>query len=89
MLYLEEDIKSWAHVGLFEVTEPTLDANGAALAAADIVTIIKDLDMKVANFKAKRGRALHNIGLSENLPHIEGKLNSQRIVIFAAYTKKN
>jgi protein PhnA len=89
MLYLEDDIKSWAQAGLFDAKEPTFDANGVALAAGDSVTIIKDLDVKGANFTAKRGVAVRNIGLSENPLHIEGKVNGQRIVIIAAYTKKN
>jgi len=89
MLYLEDDVKNWAEDGFIEAKEPTLDANGAALVAGDSVTIIKDLDVKGANFTAKRGVAVRNIGLSENPLHIEGKINGQRIVIIAAYTKKN
>jgi protein PhnA len=89
MLYLEDDIKSWAQAGLFDAKEPTLDASGVSLAAGDSVTIIKGLDVKGANFTAKRGVAVRNIGLSENPLHIEGKVNGQRIVIIAAYTKKN
>ena len=89
MMYLEDDVKAWADAGVLDDSEPTLDVNGVALSAGDSVTIIKDLDVKGANFTAKRGTPVRNIGLSENPLHIEGKVNGQRIVIIAAYTKKN
>lgn len=89
MLYLEDDTLQWAEAGILAQREPTLDVNGVALQAGDAVTIIKDLDVKGANFTAKRGTPVRNIGLSENPLHIEGKVNGQRIVIIAAYTKKN
>jgi len=89
MLYLDEETKAWADAGVADNREPTLDVNGVPLAAGDAVTIIKDLDVKGANFTAKRGTPVRNIGLSENPLHIEGKVNGQRIVIISAYTKKN
>jgi protein PhnA len=89
MLYLDEEHLQWAKAGLVAEREPTLDANGVLLQAGDAVTIIKDLDVKGANFTAKRGTPVRNIGLSENPLHIEGRVNGQRIVIIAAYTKKN
>lgn len=89
ILYMEDEQKAWADAGVADDKEQTLDVNGVALAAGDAVTIIKDLDVKGANFTAKRGTPVRNIGLSENPLHIEGKVNGQRIVIIAAYTKKN
>lgn len=89
MLYLDDELKAWADAGLEDEREATLDVNGVALQAGDAVTIIKDLDVKGANFTAKRGTPVRNIGLSDNPLHIEGKVNGQRIVIIAAYTKKN
>jgi protein PhnA len=89
MLYLDDETKAWADKGVNTQREATVDVNGAVLKAGDSVTIIKDLDVKGANFTAKRGTAVRNIGLSENPLHIEGKVNGQRIVIIAAYTKKN
>jgi len=89
MLYLEDDVKQWAEAGMLSNDEPTLDVNGLALKAGDSVTIIKDLDVKGAGFTAKRGTPVRNIGLSDNPLHIEGRVNGQRIVIIAAYTKKN
>mgnify|MGYP003658401403 FL=1 len=89
MLYLDDETKAWADSGVADDREPTLDVNGVPLATGDAVTIIKDLDVKGANFTAKRGTPVRNIGLSDNPLHIEGKVNGQRIVIIAAYTKKN
>lgn len=89
MLYLDDELLHWAQAGLSADNEATIDANGVSLQAGDAVTIIKDLDVKGANFTAKRGTAVRNISLSANPLHIEGKVNGQRIVIIAAYTKKN
>jgi protein PhnA len=89
IMYLDDSLKDWALAGMTPEREPCLDVNGVALQAGDAVTIIKDLDVKGANFTAKRGTAVRNIGLSDNPLHIEGRVNGQRIVIIAAYTKKN
>jgi protein PhnA len=89
MLYLDDELLQWAQAGIAAEREPTLDVNGVVLQAGDAVTIIKDLDVKGAGFTAKRGTPVRNIGLSENPLHIEGRVNGQRIVIIAAYTKKN
>lgn len=89
MLYLDDDTRKWADSGLVaDDSEPVLDSNGARLAAGDNVTLIKDLDVKGANFTAKRGTVVRGISLSDNPKHIEGKINGQRIVIVAAYVKK-
>lgn len=90
MLYLDEELLAWAESGLsVDSDEPTLDCNGTALQAGDTVTLVKDLNVKGANFTAKRGTAVRGIGLSSNPEHIEGKINGQRIVIISAYTKKS
>lgn len=89
MLYLEDDNLQWAQAGLAPEQDPTVDVNGVVLSAGDTVTVVKDLDVKGANFTAKRGTAVRNIGLSDNPLHIEGKINGQRIVLIAAYTKKS
>lgn len=90
MLYLEDDIKTWAEAGLAtaEATEPTLDAHGTALQAGDNVTIIKDLVVKGAGFTAKRGTAVRNISLTDDPKLIEGRVNGTRIVLVSAYLKK-
>jgi protein PhnA len=92
MLYLEEDVKQWAESGIAEADEnraPTLDSNGTVLQAGDTVSIIKDLDVKGANFTAKRGTAVRNISLTDNPEHIEGRVNGQRIVLLSCYLKKS
>lgn len=90
MLYIDEELLAWAKSGLpIDGDEPTLDCNGTALQAGDTVTLVKDLNVKGANFTAKRGTAVRGIGLSSNPAHVEGKINGQRIVIISAYTKKS
>ena len=91
MLYLEEDIQTWAEAdsSIEESNDdPTLDSNGAVLIAGDSVTLIKDLVVKGANFTAKRGTVVKNISLNSNPKHIEGKLNGTRIVLVSAFLKK-
>lgn len=90
MMYLDDEMKKWAEAGLVVTNdEPTLDCNGTQLQVGDTVILVKDLNVKGANFTAKRGTAVRGIGLSSNPEHIEGKINGQRIVIIAAYTKKS
>ena len=92
MLYLEDDVREWAEAGAATAADdrpPTLDSNGTPLQAGDTVTIIKDLDVKGANFTAKRGTAVRNISLTDNPEHIEGRVNGQRIVLLSCYLKKS
>jgi len=90
MLYLEEDVQTWAEAdSSTEVADdPTFDSNGVALTAGDSVTLIKDLVVKGANFTAKRGTVVKNISLTSNPKHIEGKVNGTRIVLVSAFLKK-
>lgn len=93
-LYLDEELLSWAQAigdGKSANDEVKhLDSNGAALAAGDIVTLIKDLNVKGANFTAKRGTSVRNISLvADNAEHIEGKVEGQRIVILTKFVKKS
>ncbi|UXX79675.1 PhnA domain-containing protein [Reichenbachiella carrageenanivorans] len=93
MLYLEEDTLAWAKAtGEGEEESDKIvhkDSNGAILAAGDSVVLIKDLNVKGANFTAKRGTAVRNITLThDNAEHIEGKVNGQHIVILTKFVKK-
>lgn len=91
MMYLEDDLLSWAKEGAQgeEDTVKHLDSNGAVLENGDSVVLIKDLDVKGANFTAKRGTAVRNIRLVHDNPdQIEGKVNGQSIVILTQYVKK-
>lgn len=91
MIYLEDDVRAWAKAGL--PNEDALvhkDSNGNVLKAGDSVTLIKDLKVKGAGFTAKRGTAVRNIRLvPDNAGHIEGKVETQTVVILTQYVKKN
>lgn len=94
MLYLEDDVLEWAQATGEGVVEEQgvqhRDSNGAVLEAGDSVTLIKDLNVKGANFTAKRGTAVRNISLVQDNPEqIEGRAEGQRIVILTQYVKKN
>ncbi|QEQ96833.1 PhnA domain-containing protein [Neptunomonas concharum] len=91
MLYLDDDTQKWAEAGLADEgddTTPTLDSNGTVLQAGDTVTLIKDLDVKGANFTAKRGTTVKNISLTNNPEHIEGRVNGTQIVLVSKFLKK-
>jgi protein PhnA len=90
MLYLEDEILSWAKaLSADEQSTPTLDSNGALLKAGDTVTLIKDLNVKGAGFTAKRGTAVRGISLTDNPEQIEGKVNGVRIVLLTKFLKKS
>ncbi len=96
MLYLDDDMLSWAQSG--EATETDeedsavqhKDSNGVPLEAGDTVVIIKDLNVKGTSFTAKRGTAVRGISLvADNPEHIEGRVNGQQIVILTKFVKKS
>ncbi|MGL1885546.1 MAG: PhnA domain-containing protein [Reichenbachiella sp.] len=94
MLFLEDDVLKWAEaLGEGEAEEKKLvhkDSVGAILTAGDSVVMIKDLNVKGANFTAKRGAAMRNITLThDNAEHIEGKMNGQHVVILTKFVKKS
>ncbi len=93
-LYLDDETLNWAKAtGEGETSEADvkhLDSNGVLLAAGDTVTLIKDLNVKGANFTAKRGTAVRGISLvADNAEHIEGKISGQQIVILTKFVKKS
>ncbi len=91
ILYLEDDIKTWADTkdtNSDEDSEPTLDVNNTKLQAGDSVTIIKDLEVKGAGFTAKRGSVVKNISLTNNPMQIEGRVNGVKIVLVSKFLKK-
>lgn len=93
MMYLDEDALEWAKAtGEDEDEEGKIihkDSNGNVLQDGDSVVLIKDLDVKGANFTAKRGAAVHNIKLVwDNAEQIEGRVENQHIVILTQYVKK-
>jgi protein PhnA len=104
MLYLDDETLIWAQAtgegqrnndqsnnDQSKEDEAThLDSNGAVLSAGDTVTLTKDLNVKGANFTAKRGTAVRNISLvADNAEHIEGRVKGQQIVILTKFVKKS
>ncbi|SEK56770.1 phosphonoacetate hydrolase [Aquimarina amphilecti] len=94
MLYLDDDTIAWAGATGDGEDESSLikhlDSNGALLQVGDNVVLIKDLNVKGANFTAKRGTAVRNISLvHDNAEHIEGKISGQHIVILTKFVKKS
>lgn len=93
MLYLDDDTLAWAKEtgeGEEDVSIKHIDSNGVVLAAGDTVVLIKDLNVKGANFTAKRGTSVRNISLAwDNAAHIEGKVSGQSIVILTKFVKKS
>lgn len=89
-MYLEEDTKSWAMASIQDGPQVIhRDANGNILSKGDSIVLIKDLDVKGANFVAKRGTAVRNISLvHDNADQIEGRANGQHIVILTQFVKK-
>lgn len=93
-VYLDESLQAWADAesapaAVQDSEGPrTVDSNGTVLSEGDTVTLIKDLDVKGANFTAKRGTTVKGISLTDDPKYIEGKINGTRIVLVAAYLKK-
>jgi protein PhnA len=92
MIYMDEVTREWAD-SIYQNTDHIIihkDSNGNILHAGDTVVLIKDLDVKGANFIAKRGTAVRRISLVQDNPEqIEGRVNDQHIVILTQYIKKS
>ena len=96
MMYMEEDVKSWADaqgIGSEDSEDSAVihkDSNGVTLQTGDTVVITKDLDVKGTTFVAKRGTAVRNIGLVlNNAELIEGRVNGVKIQILTKFLKKS
>ena len=94
MLYLDDELLAWAQATGEGVSDSDKvihkDINGAVLEAGDTVTLTKDLNVKGANFTAKRGTAVRKISLvSDNAKHLEGRIEGQHIVILTEFVKKS
>jgi protein PhnA len=90
MMYLEDETRAWAEAGI-QRGELVIhrDSNGHVLEKGDSIVLIKDLDVKGANFTAKRGTAVRNISLvHDDAGQVEGKVNGQHIVILTQFIKK-
>ncbi len=93
MMYLDQESLEYAKETIVDANEDAVihkDSNGAVLNAGDTVVLIKDLNVKGANFTAKRGTAVRGISLVyENAAQIEGKVSGQQIVILTEFVKKS
>jgi len=93
MLYLDDETLAWAQAdgdGQTDDAVKHLDSNGAVLSSGDTVTLIKDLNVKGANFTAKRGTSVRKISLvPDNPKQIEGRVEGQQIVILTEFVKKS
>lgn len=88
IVYLEPDLLEKAQ-NVPEVALVHCDSNGAVLSSGDTVVLIKDLPVKGAGFTAKQRTAVRNISLvQDNAKHIEGRIESQRIVILTEFVKR-
>lgn len=92
MMYMENETLIWAKATELIEEEGAIvhkDSNGQILQAGDTVSLIKDLNVKGANFTAKRGTSVRRISLvKDNAGQIEGKVNGQNIVILTEFVKK-
>ena len=90
-MYLTDETLQWAKSDQSSIAEEevsTLDSNGAKLSDGDNVTLIKDLDVKGANFTAKRGTIVRRISLTDDPTHIEGRVSGQQIFLKTCFLKK-
>ncbi len=88
MMYMEEETRNWAEIGMDDDAEKPRDVNGVELKKGDDVTIIKDLPIKGSSQVIKQGTVVRNIGISDDPKHISGKANGQSMYIIAEYCRK-
>ncbi len=88
MMYMEEEIKTWAMKGM-SADDKTVDCNGAELKKGDDVTVIKDLPIKGTNQVIKQGTVIRGISLSDDPKLVSGKVNGgQSMYVIAEYCRK-
>ena len=92
-VWLDAENTAWANaVGADEADDDLLnvvvDCNGVVLANGDAVTLTKGLDVKGANFTAKRGTMVRKIRLTDVPEHILGRVNGVEIYIKGCFLKK-
>lgn len=93
-MYLEDELRAWVDelkaAGDLdaEAGHKVVDSNGTQLFPGDSVTLIKDLEVKGANFTAKRGTLVKNINLTDDPQLIEGRVNGTQIVLKTQFLKR-
>jgi protein PhnA len=89
--YLDEENLRWAERTLTTESEEDVtpvDSNGTRLHEGDSVTLIKDLEVKGANFTAKRGTLVKNVHVGDDPTHVEGKVNKVSIMLKTCFLKR-
>jgi len=87
--YLDDDTLAWAELGLAgDDAVSVVDSNGTRLSDGDTVTLIKDLDVRGANFTAKRGTTVKNIRVGDDATHVEGRVNGTAIYLKTEFLKR-
>ncbi|MFA0087393.1 alkylphosphonate utilization protein [Vibrio sp. 10N.286.49.C2] len=89
MMYMEEEVKTWAETGLENDGLKHVDCHGAPLQKGDTVTIIKDLPVKGSSMVVKIGTMVRNIGLAQDDPELfSGKVEGQSMWLRCEYCRK-
>lgn len=93
MMYLDDEKLAWAKSTGDHENDASVDlhkdCNGQILQNGDTVVLTKSLDVKGSTLNAKMGTVVKNIRIVEdNTDQIEGKIESQLIVILTKYVRK-
>ncbi|MGN6419418.1 MAG: PhnA domain-containing protein [Pseudobacter sp.] len=93
MMYLSDEHLAWAKATGDHENDSSVDlhkdANGHTLQNGDSVVLVKSLDVKGSTINAKMGTVVRNIRLvPDNTEQIEGRVESQMIVILTKYVRK-
>jgi protein PhnA len=93
MMYLDEERLAFAKTTGDHENDGSVDlhkdCNGNLLQDGDTVVLIKSLDVKGSTLNAKLGTVVRNIRLvKNNTEQIEGRIESQQIVILTKYVRK-
>ncbi|HVK47611.1 MAG TPA: PhnA domain-containing protein [Pseudobacter sp.] len=93
MMYLSDEQLAWAKATGDHENDSKVDlhkdANGHTLQNGDSVVLVKSLDVKGSTINAKMGTVVRNIRLvPDNTEQIEGRVESQLIVILTKYVRK-
>lgn len=90
-MYMDEDTTTWAtELEVLAANKLThLDSNGHVLSAGDSVVLIQDLDVKGSSLTARKGTIVRKIRLvHDNDQQIEGRVETQQIVILTKFVRK-
>lgn len=92
-IYVDDDVRARAAAGAPDHDDDNaspipVDCNGTPLAEGDSVSLIQDLDVKGANFVAKRGTLVKGIRLSDDPAYVDGKVNNSVIMLKTKFLKK-